>query len=272
MKAAGQFTIQNNQAALDLKLERSSTSLGHEIADTLTVWAYRNDQGDQACHHLAFTNIQAVRKSWSSLCCGNSLSRHDRLQGPNVVRPSLAKVEYPFHPQFHLVRKSLATYSSRGLLDHQLESVPYGQNHVPRRRQHRLCQKRPRGLSAHRFPPRRPDRVVRYRCPAAPGIPDDAGDAEREHQPERATIAAHLGAANRRAALRGADYVVNAIQVGGYQPSTVIDFEIPKKYGLRQTIADTLGVGGIFRTLRTVPRCCSSSPAISRWSAPPPGC
>ena len=47
--------------------------------------------------------------------------------------------------------------------------------------------------------------------------------------------------------------MVNAIQVGGYKPSTVIDFEIPKKYGLRQTIADTLGIGGIFRSLRTIP-------------------
>jgi len=54
-------------------------------------------------------------------------------------------------------------------------------------------------------------------------------------------------------ALRGADYVVNAIQVGGYEPATVVDFEIPKKYGLRQTIADTLGIGGIFRALRTIP-------------------
>ncbi len=69
----------------------------------------------------------------------------------------------------------------------------------------------------------------------------------------RAQITAHLGQAQRKAALRDADYVVNAIQVGGYEPSTVIDFEIPKKYGLRQTIADTLGIGGIFRTLRTVP-------------------
>lgn len=58
---------------------------------------------------------------------------------------------------------------------------------------------------------------------------------------------------DRREALKGADFVVNAIQVGGYKPSTVIDFEIPKKYGLRQTIADTLGIGGIFRTLRTLP-------------------
>ena len=69
----------------------------------------------------------------------------------------------------------------------------------------------------------------------------------------RATITGHLGTANRQAALRGANYVVNAIQVGGYKPSTVIDFEIPKKYGLRQTIADTLGIGGIFRSLRTIP-------------------
>lgn len=58
---------------------------------------------------------------------------------------------------------------------------------------------------------------------------------------------------NRKEALTGADFVINAIQVGGYQPSTVIDFEIPKKYGLRQTIGDTMGIGGIFRTLRTLP-------------------
>jgi len=58
---------------------------------------------------------------------------------------------------------------------------------------------------------------------------------------------------NRKEALTGAKYVINAIQVGGYEPSTVIDFEIPKKYGLRQTIADTIGIGGIFRNLRTIP-------------------
>ena len=58
---------------------------------------------------------------------------------------------------------------------------------------------------------------------------------------------------DRKEALRGAKYVINAIQVGGYRPSTVIDFEIPKKYGLRQTIGDTLGIGGIFRGLRTIP-------------------
>ena len=69
----------------------------------------------------------------------------------------------------------------------------------------------------------------------------------------RAKITAHLGVENRRDALRGANYVVNAIQVGGYEPCTVIDFEVPKKYGLLQTIGDTLGIGGIFRTLRTLP-------------------
>lgn len=71
----------------------------------------------------------------------------------------------------------------------------------------------------------------------------------------RAHITAHLGVTNRKEALQNATYVVNAIQVGGYEPSTVIDFEIPKKYGLRQTIADTLGIGGIFRGLRTIPVC-----------------
>ena len=58
---------------------------------------------------------------------------------------------------------------------------------------------------------------------------------------------------DRKEALRDADYVISMIQVGGYKPGTVIDFEIPKKYGLRQTIADTLGIGGIMRGLRTIP-------------------
>ena len=69
----------------------------------------------------------------------------------------------------------------------------------------------------------------------------------------RAKVTKHLGVENRKEALRGADFVVNAIQVGLYRPCTVIDFEVPKKYGLRQTIADTLGIGGIFRALRTIP-------------------
>ncbi|MBM4418876.1 MAG: alpha-glucosidase/alpha-galactosidase [Chloroflexi bacterium] len=74
-----------------------------------------------------------------------------------------------------------------------------------------------------------------------------------------ASIARTLGVAptiraslDRVEALRDADYVINAIQVGGFD-ATLRDFEIPKKYGLRQTIADTLGIGGIFRALRTIP-------------------
>ncbi|MDR9762900.1 alpha-glucosidase/alpha-galactosidase [Rhizobium redzepovicii] len=58
---------------------------------------------------------------------------------------------------------------------------------------------------------------------------------------------------DRREALRGSDFVILMMQVGGYKPATVTDFEVPKKYGLRQTIADTLGIGGIFRGLRTIP-------------------
>ena len=67
----------------------------------------------------------------------------------------------------------------------------------------------------------------------------------------KAKIRAYCGVEKRRAALKNADYIINAIQVGGYEPCTVTDFEIPKKYGLRQTIADTLSIGGIFRGLRT---------------------
>ena len=66
-------------------------------------------------------------------------------------------------------------------------------------------------------------------------------------------IECYHGVENRKAALKGADFVVNAIQVGLYDPCTIIDFEVPKKYGLRQTIADTLGIGGIMRALRTIP-------------------
>jgi len=68
----------------------------------------------------------------------------------------------------------------------------------------------------------------------------------------RAKVYKYLGVENRKDALRGADFVVNAIQVGLYDPCTIIDFEIPKKYGLRQTIADTLGIGGIMRGMRTI--------------------
>lgn len=69
----------------------------------------------------------------------------------------------------------------------------------------------------------------------------------------RAKVGKYLGVENRKDALRGADFVVNAIQVGLYDPCTIIDFEVPKKYGLRQTIADSNGIGGIFRALRTIP-------------------
>lgn len=65
-----------------------------------------------------------------------------------------------------------------------------------------------------------------------------------------ATIETHT---NQRSALEKADFVVVAFQIGGYEPATVIDFEVPKRFGLRHTIADTLGVGGIMRGLRTVP-------------------
>jgi alpha-galactosidase len=86
-------------------------------------------------------------------------------------------------------------------------------------------------------------------------------DADRLAYAERLVnrISGQSGAAapvsaslNRREALAGADYVINAIQVGGYQ-ATKIDFEIPARYGVRQTIADTIGIGGIFRGLRTIP-------------------
>ena len=68
----------------------------------------------------------------------------------------------------------------------------------------------------------------------------------------KAKIEKYYGVENRKAALKGAKFVVDAIQVGLYDPCTIIDFEIPKKYGLRQTIGDTLGIGGIFRGLRTI--------------------
>ena len=75
----------------------------------------------------------------------------------------------------------------------------------------------------------------------------------RDNLGVKAKIEARCGVENRKDALRRADYVVNAIQVGFYRPCTVTDFEVPKKYGLRQTIGDTLGIGGIFRALRTIP-------------------
>jgi alpha-galactosidase len=89
-------------------------------------------------------------------------------------------------------------------------------------------------------------------------------DIDEERLETSATVARHVAAKyeaqptieatlDRREALDGADYVIGMIQVAGYEPGTVIDFEVPKQYGLRQTIADTLGIGGIMRGLRTIP-------------------
>ena len=77
---------------------------------------------------------------------------------------------------------------------------------------------------------------------------------------------------NQRAALANADFVVVSFQIGGYEPCTVTDFEVPKRFGLRQTIADTLGVGGIMRGLRTVPHLWSISkcPSASACARPSP--
>jgi len=66
-------------------------------------------------------------------------------------------------------------------------------------------------------------------------------------------ITSYAGVENLEKALAGASFAVNAVQIGGYDPATIADFEIPKKYGLRQTIGDTLGIGGIMRALRTIP-------------------
>ena len=74
-------------------------------------------------------------------------------------------------------------------------------------------------------------------------------EAINRNNGSKAHIEKYLGTENRKDALRGANYVVNAIQVGGYDPCTITDFEIPKKYGLKQTIADTLGVGGVFNPM-----------------------
>ena len=71
---------------------------------------------------------------------------------------------------------------------------------------------------------------------------------------------------DRERALDGADYAINMIQVGGYKPSTVIDFDIPKKYGLRQTIADTLGIGGIMNRPPSSWRCAGTwKDSAPRW-------
>ena len=78
-------------------------------------------------------------------------------------------------------------------------------------------------------------------------------EAIRESTGGYGRIECYVGTEHRKEALQGADFVVNAVQIGGYDPCTIIDFEIPKKYGLQQTIGDTLGIGGIMRALRTIP-------------------
>lgn len=83
----------------------------------------------------------------------------------------------------------------------------------------------------------------------------------------RARVTATL---DRREAVRGANYVICAVQIGGFRPATMLDFEIPAKYGLRQTIADTLGVGGVFRGLRTIPVLVGLARDIADCAAP--GC
>jgi alpha-galactosidase len=77
-----------------------------------------------------------------------------------------------------------------------------------------------------------------------------------------------VGTLSQREAVKGARYVICTVQVGGYKPGTVIDFEIPRKYGLLQTIGDTLGVGGVFRALRTIPVINSIARDIAEVGAP----
>lgn len=83
------------------------------------------------------------------------------------------------------------------------------------------------------------------RLATAEGIARSTAD----HQGATPVIASYL---DRREALAGADFVINSIQVGGF-PATEVDFEVPARFGLRQTIGDTVGIGGIFRALRTFP-------------------
>lgn len=75
----------------------------------------------------------------------------------------------------------------------------------------------------------------------------------RNSNGSQAQIRRYLGPGERRDALKDAAFVINTIQVGAYKPCTVTDFEVPRKYGLNQTIGDTLGIGGIMRALRTIP-------------------
>ncbi len=91
--------------------------------------------------------------------------------------------------------------------------------------------------------------IDQMRAESAGPVAGGAGAAGSAHLAATATVSAH---SDRREALRGADYVICMIQVGGLE-ATLVDFNVPTRYGLRQTIADTLGVGGVFRALRTIP-------------------
>jgi alpha-galactosidase len=82
---------------------------------------------------------------------------------------------------------------------------------------------------------------------------DMMSNLNRNVNASKAGIRKYLGPDQRKEALRNANFVLNTVQVGGYKPCTVTDFEIPRKYGLCQTIADTLGIGGIMRAMRTIP-------------------
>lgn len=74
-----------------------------------------------------------------------------------------------------------------------------------------------------------------------------------------------IATTDRVRALDGADFAFNTIQVAGFRPGTVLDFEIPRRYGLRQTIGDTLGIGGIMRALRTIPVILDMLADMERW-------
>ncbi|HKG27768.1 MAG TPA: hypothetical protein VKB01_01435 [Thermomicrobiales bacterium] len=127
--------------------------------------------------------------------------------------------------------------------------VESDQNRLYRRRQHRLCAEPIAGLVT--FPELHESTIALMDID--PGRLADT-EAVANLLADKANVQPTIEATtDLRRALDGADYAINMIQVGGYRPSTEIDFEIPKRYGLRQTIGDTLGIGGIMRALRTIP-------------------
>ena len=123
-------------------------------------------------------------------------------------------------------------------------------HHLHRRRLDRLHEEHRRRRAAAPGAGRRDDRADGHQPAAARGKRRRRQQAGRD---ARASRRRSRPIADQRAALDGADFVVVAFQIGGYEPCTVTDFEVPKKFGLRQTIADTLGIGGIMRGIRTVP-------------------